>query len=123
MEETQETIIETDKCKVVLKEEKVIAKCGAEEIDLGDVSKPEITAESVKEECPECAEAVAVGWAIKYIRDLNPQVADQILDEVTEDKITSEDALDKCVHVAEEHGKKDLVDTIKHLKDMLHKPL
>jgi len=77
----------------------------------------------VNPECPGCAKAIAVGWALNYIKPLNEAKADEIFEQVTNDKISADRAMDECVVVAKEGGDKELVDTLEHLKVIMHKPL
>jgi len=76
-----------------------------------------------EEDCPGCAEAVAVGWALNYIKPYDEKLADKLFKEVTAEKISPDNAMDQCVGVAEQKGDKDLVDTLKELKVIMHKPL
>lgn len=75
------------------------------------------------EECPGCAEAIAVGWALNYISPHDKDLAETLFKQVTTEEISPDEAMDKCVVVADESGDKNLVDTIKQLKEMMHKPL
>lgn len=113
-------------CKVVKEEGKIFAKCGSEKVDLGSIEPKEIpkqVEEKTEEECPGCAEATAIGWAISYIRPLNDLIANSIYNAVVDEKMTTDEAMDKCLLVAQQHGKTDLVNTIKNLKEMMHKPM
>jgi hypothetical protein len=113
-EETEELLAETDKCKIVKKDGQIFAQCeGKDPIDLGQV----------KEECPECAEAVAVGYALSYVKQENPYMANRIYEQVTSEEITSEEALDKCSAILKDSNKPELVETVRVLKEMMHKPL
>ena len=113
---TEEVLAETDKCKIVKKDGQLLAQCeGKEPFDLGQVKEDD--------ECPECAEAVAVGYALSYVKETNPYMANRIYEEVTSQKITSEEALDKCAEILKDSNKPELVETVKVLKDMMHKPL
>jgi len=75
------------------------------------------------EECPGCAEAIAVGWALNYIKPHDEEKADQLFRQVTNDKISPDEAMDECIVVAEQNEDKELVDTLQHLKEIMHKPL
>ena len=113
-------------CEVVKEEGKMIAKCGSEKVDLGSIEPAEIPKqieEKTEEECPGCAEATAVGWAISYIKPLNDLIANSVYNAVVEERMTADEAMDKCLLVAQQHGKADLVDTIRNLKEMMHKPM
>jgi formylmethanofuran dehydrogenase subunit B len=116
-EEAEEVLAETDKCKIVKKDGRILAQCeGEEPRDLGQVIKKE-------EDCPGCAEAVAVGYALSYVTQENPYMANRIHEDVTSQKITSEEALDKCAKILEDSNRPELVETIKVLKGMMHKSL
>ena len=114
-EKTEELIAETDKCKIVKKDGQILVQCeGKEPLDLGQVKE---------DECPGCAEAVAVGYALSYVKQENPYMANRIYEEVTSEKITPEEALDKCAEILKDSNKPELVETVQVLKDMMHKPL
>ena len=114
-EKAEEVLAETDKCKIVKKDGQIFAQCeGKEPIDLGKVKE---------DDCPGCAEAVAVGYALSYIQQENPYMANRIYEDVTNQKITSEEALDKCAKILKDSNKPELVETIQVLKEMMHKPL
>lgn len=94
-------------CQVIKKDDKTfVAKCEMDE-----------------EECPGCAEAVAVGWALNYIKPLDEGKADELFHQVVNNKISADRAIDECVAVASKNGDKELVETLKHLKTIMHKPL
>jgi len=113
-EKAEEVLAETDKCKIVKRDGQIFAQCeGKESIDLG----------KVKEDCPDCAEAVAVGYALSYVKQENPYMANRIYEDVTNQKITSEEALDKCAEILRDSNKPELVETVHVLKEMMHKPL
>lgn len=118
-EKTEEEVLaETDKCKIVKKDGQIVAQCeGKEPLNLGEVKEGE------EEDCPECAEAVAVGYAISYVQQENPYMANKIYEQVTNEEITSEEALDKCSKILEDSNKPELVKTVQVLKEMMHKPL
>lgn len=115
-DKADEVLAETDKCKIVKKEDgQILAECeGKDPVNLGQIKE---------EDCPECAEAVAVGYALSYVRQANPYMANRIYEDVTAQKITSEEALDKCAQILEDSNKPELVKTVHVLKDMMHKPL
>lgn len=114
-EKLEEVLAETDKCKIVKKDGRILAQCeGEEPRDLGQVKE---------EDCPGCAEAVAVGYAISYVKQENPYMANRIYEDVTSQKITSEEALDKCAKILEDSNKPEFVETIHVLKEMMHKSL
>lgn len=114
-EKVEEVLAETDKCKIVKKDGQIFAQCeGKDPIDLGTVKE---------DDCPGCAEAVAVGYALSYVEKVNPYMSKRIYEEVTGEKITSEEALDKCAKILEDANKPELVKTVQVLKDMMHKPL
>lgn len=113
-------------CQVVKEEGKLVAKCDKESVDLGTVDSEkavEKVGQTNEEECPTCGAAIAVGWAINYIRPLNDLIANRVFEDVTDEKITADEAMNKCIQVARQHGKAELVDTLEHLKEMMHKPM
>jgi len=122
----KEVVVVTDKCEIAKQYGRVTAKCGDKTIDLGKMPSDEVKEKVIKEteeDCPTCGSAIAVGWAINYIKPLNNLIADKIFNDVTDEKMTPDEAMDKCAAVAQQHGKKDLVETIKGLKEMMHKPV
>lgn len=96
-------------CKLIKKDEEFVAECEA--------------LKSEDEDCPGCAEAVAVGWALNYIKPYDENLANKLFKEVTAEKISPDNAMDQCVGVAEQKGDKELVETLEHLKVIMHKPL
>ena len=108
-------------CEIVKQEGKLVAKCGEKTVDLTKMSEK---AEGENDEdCPTCGSAIAVGWAINYVKPLNNLIANKIFEDVTDEKITADEAMDKCLQLARSHGKTDLVETIEQLKEMMHKPM
>lgn len=115
------TVTKTVKiCEIVKREGKLVAKCGEKTLDL---TKPSDQKTQTDEDCPTCGSAIAVGWAINYVKPLNNLIANKIYEDVTDEKITPDEAMDKCLQLARSHGKQDLVITINELKDMMHKPM
>jgi len=114
-ENAEEILAETDKCKIVKKDGQIRALCeGKDPLDLGQIKE---------EDCPGCAEAVAVGYALSYVKQENPYMANRIYEQVTSEKITPEEALDKCAEILKDSNKPELVETVQVLKDMMHKSL
>lgn len=115
------TVTKTVKsCEIVKREGKLVAKCGEKTVDLTTDQKTNIQND---EDCPTCGSAIAVGWAINYVKPLNNLIANKIYEDVTDEKITADEAMDKCLQLAKSHGKQDLVGTLQQLKEMMHKPI
>ena len=116
------TVMRTVKtCEIIKREGKLVAKCGEKTVDL---TKPGQKTETQNDEdCPTCGSAIAVGWAINYVKPLNNLIANKIYEDVTDEKITADEAMDKCLQLAKSHGKQDLVGTLQQLKEMMHKPI
>lgn len=104
-------------CEITKKEDGFTVKCGQKTIDLNQTQGNKI------KECPNCTEAIAVGWALNYVKPLEPTIADELHKQVLEDKITIDEALDRCKEIANKHNENILADTIAYLKEMAHKPL
>lgn len=103
-------------------EEEVIAKCKLIKKKDGSIGATcAITRED--EECPGCAEAIAVGWALNYIMPLNKEEAEKLRAHILAEEITADQALDRCEEIAKEHKDQTLADTIAYLKEIAHKPL
>lgn len=110
-------------CEIAKEHDKIVAKCGEKQLNLGTVTPEKAIENAETEECPGCSEAIAVGWAVSYIKPLNDLIANKIFSDVTDEKMTPDDAMDKCILVAQQHGKQDLVETLTHLKEIMHKPV
>lgn len=109
-------------CQIIKREGKLVVKCGEKTLDLTKLSDQKTDIQN-DEDCPTCGSAIAVGWAINYVKPLNNLIANRIFEDVTDEKITPDEAMDKCLQIARSHGKQDLVETIQQLKTMMHKPM
>lgn len=113
-----ELIAETDRCRLIKRPDgRLMAQCGQDApIDLGVVKNDE-------GECPECAQAVAVGYALSYVKETDEAAAERIQRQMNEQEITPDEALDQCREALQAANKPELVETIDGLKEMMHKPL
>jgi len=106
------------------KEEEVIAKCKLIKKKDGSIGATcAVTGLKEDEESPGCAEAIAVGWALNYIKALESEEAEKLHAQVLAEEITADQALDRCEQIAKEHKDQTLADTIVYLKEIAHKPL
>lgn len=100
-------------CEITLSEEGgFLAKCESKDVPF-----------EADEECPGCSEAIAVYWALNYIKPLEDAEAEKLHQQVVSEEISPDEALDSCLKIAEEHNEEVLVDTIAYLKELAHKPL
>ena len=124
--EEEEVIIQTDRCQIVKKEDKIVAKCeGSQEVDLGKLEPEQAQDHAQNEECPECAAAIAVGWAVNTVKKLDPTIAKELEEQLKQDpdKIDAEGIMNKCLEVAEKAHDEEVKTTLLDLKDLMHKPL
>lgn len=105
-------------------EEEVIAQCKLIKKKDGSIAATcEIKGLKEDEECPGCAEAIAVGWALNYIKAFESEEAEKLRVQVLAEEITPDQALDRCEEIAKDHKDETLVGTIAYLKEIAHKPL
>ena len=75
------------------------------------------------EDCPTCSEAIGIGWSMGIAKRLNMPDIDLLEQEVREERIPPEEAMDKMIAFAESSGKSDDVKDLKEIRRMMYTPL
>lgn len=87
------------------------------------VDKLQDVSYDLADDCPSCSEAVGLGWSLNLAKQLNMPNADQLVKDVEDEKVSTEEALSQIVTFAQEKGTKEDVESLQEIKRLMYTPL
>ena len=76
-----------------------------------------------EDECPDCSEAVGVGWGLGIAKRMNMPDADALERDVMEERISVKEAMKKIMDHAEKTGNKVELENLQEINRMMYTPL